>query len=71
MHERIKTILEAVSGGAWAVFDGPVGHSCRRQCVFCTVAPGFEHADWCPVKMAQQVLEENANGYVNDNPAHI
>lgn len=60
MDERIKGILERLSEGVWNSKGGTVDELFHiTQCVFCYVSPESKHSDWCPVRVAKEILEEN------------
>ena len=46
-REEIRDLLETVASGTWV----------NGQCAHCCVAPHSEHADWCPVRIAREILE--------------
>lgn len=56
MDDRTRLVLESVSEGVWNEGKGVLQ---LRQCFFCCVAPGNEHHENCPVRVAREVLEDS------------
>jgi hypothetical protein len=53
-EEKINSVLDRVSEGAWQQHDH--GFFTSSQCVFCCVSPESEHDEDCPVRLARELF---------------
>ncbi len=53
---QLDTILDRLADGVWV--DRGDDFVRIRQCSFCCVKPGHEHAKYCPVKLARGIRDE-------------
>jgi len=63
-REEVRQIIDQIADGVWDTHESNLGGF--TQCHFCKVgqhAPTSEHAEWCPVRMSREILENSSYMY--------
>jgi hypothetical protein len=55
-EERVRKVEERVAQGVWDTQQFG-NERVRRQCHFCCVAPGNDHDETCPVRLAYTLTD--------------
>jgi hypothetical protein len=65
-REEVRQIIEQIAEGVWNTNSNSALGVALKSCHFCCVSATSstnEHAEWCPVRMSREMLENSSYMY--------